>query len=59
MIFFIAVVTSIIFFAIGFLVGNFKEEPQKVVQKVKLEIENEQLAREYQNFLNYDGTEQF
>ena len=58
MIFLIVIVASISAFCLGFILGS-KEEPKKgIVDKLKWELENQQLAEEYRNFLNYDGTEQ-
>ncbi len=52
--FFIAVAA----FVIGYFLGNLDEPPMKEVI-IEPEIEDDEgLKREYENFLNYDGSEQ-
>lgn len=43
-------------FVIGYFLGNLDEPPMKEVIEIK---PKESIDKEYENFLNYDGSEQF
>ena len=45
-------------FIIGFLCGYKKENPPRVQKNTYDDGELLKLQKEYENFLNYDGTEQ-
>ena len=45
-------------FLLGFILGVFKKGKPKVTQNVNFENENLITQKEYENFLNYDGTMQ-
>ncbi len=45
-------------FLLGFILGVFKKGQPKVTQNVNFENENLITQKEYENFLNYDGTMQ-
>lgn len=49
---------AVIALFMGYLFGNMKEPAVKVVRKRMPDPEFEKQRREYENFLNYDGTEQ-
>ena len=49
---------SIITFLAGFLLANKKPKSFKEKSKLKIEAVADELKREYENFLSYDGTEQ-
>ena len=57
MIMYISLISIITFFA-GFLLGNKKPKTFKEKSKIKIEAVADELKREYENFLSYDGTEQ-
>ncbi|MBO5210687.1 MAG: hypothetical protein J6B80_02010 [Clostridia bacterium] len=44
-------------FLIGFVLGRNNYKPSRVF-KPKTHSDYEQIQKEYENFLNYDGTEQ-
>lgn len=46
-------------FVIGYFLGNLDEPPMKEVIEIKPIENTESIDKEYQNFLNYDGSEQF
>ena len=46
-------------FLLGFLLGFiFETKPNIKVKKVKVKAEDSGIQKEYENFLNYDGTAQ-
>ncbi len=45
-------------FLFGFLWGAFKSKPKSKAKRVLADDELLRLQREYENFLNYDGTVQ-
>lgn len=49
---------SIITFFMGFLLGSQKPKSCKEKSRIKIETVADELKREYENFLSYDGTEQ-
>ena len=53
----IIVLIAILAFMVGFWCGLIRMSPVKPKVKVRLE-QQEDLKREYENFLSYDGTEQ-
>lgn len=44
-------------FLIGFILGCNNHKPQRAVRP-KADFDYEKIQKEYENFLNYDGTEQ-
>ncbi len=59
MIFFIVIFIAVIAFLIGFMMGVKKEPPIKTKRKsTKPNEEFVTLQKEYENFLNYDGSMQ-
>lgn len=49
---------AVIALFIGYLLGNLKQPAIRAVKKRISDPELERQKREYENFLNYDGTEQ-
>lgn len=45
-------------FLSGFICGSGLTPQRKSVKKPKAEFKSEILSKEYENFLNYDGSEQ-
>lgn len=52
------IIAFLAFFA-GYALGNIKEPQIKKAKTVKADPLLERQRREYENFLNYDGSEQF
>lgn len=44
-------------FLIGFILGSNNHKPTRVITP-KIDSDYEKIQKEYENFLNYDGTEQ-
>lgn len=44
-------------FLIGFILGSNNHKPTRVITP-KIDSDYERIQKEYENFLNYDGTEQ-
>ena len=44
-------------FLIGFILGSNNHNPSRAI-KPRIDSDNERIQKEYENFLNYDGTEQ-
>ncbi len=57
MILYISLISIITFFA-GFLLGGRRPKSFKEKSRIKIEAVADELKREYENFLSYDGTEQ-
>lgn len=51
------IIALLAFFA-GYALGNIKEPDIKKIRKSKTDPILERQKREYENFLNYDGSEQ-
>ena len=45
-------------FLIGFILGALRKAPTKTVRKPEIDSDLEALQKEYENFLNYDGSMQ-
>ena len=58
MIIFIYVVIAAMAFCLGFIFGKSKEVRLKNVRNITPHKATVSLIREYENFLNYDGSEQ-
>ncbi len=58
MIIIVLIFIAVAAFVIGYFLGNFDEKPMKEVIRKVPEEDDEGLKREYENFLNYDGSEQ-
>ena len=56
----IMIFISISAFLFGFLLGNLNEPPAKPIKKTvpKEDEDIKRMKKEYENFLNYDGSEQ-
>lgn len=52
------ILIALLSFIVGFWCGIVKETPVRVRNKTRFELQAEDLRREYENFLSYDGTEQ-
>ena len=44
-------------FLIGFILGSNNHKPSRAI-KPRMDSDYERIQKEYENFLNYDGTEQ-
>lgn len=45
-------------FGVGFLLGNLKPTEKPAKREIKPDFFTEVTAKEFENFLNYDGSEQ-
>lgn len=52
------IIIAILSFATGFLLGLIKKYNPETNPPRKIQFSDEDLLKEYTNFLNYDGTEQ-
>ena len=53
----IIILIALLSFIVGFWCGIVKETPVRAKNRMRFELQ-EDLKREYENFLSYDGTEQ-
>ena len=49
---------SVCSFLIGFILGALRKAPTKAVRKFEADSDLEAIQKEYENFLNYDGSMQ-
>ncbi|MBO5358253.1 MAG: hypothetical protein J6A78_02925 [Clostridia bacterium] len=54
---FLFLLLAITAFLIGFVLGTVSYKPSSA-KKIKLDDDYARIQKEYENFLNYDGTEQ-
>lgn len=54
----LSVIISVSAFLIGFLLGAKRPKVKFIFKEQQIDNELEVLMKEYENFLNYDGTEQ-
>ena len=52
-----AVFIGLTSFLIGFILGSNNHKPSRAI-KPRMDSDYERIQKEYENFLNYDGTEQ-
>lgn len=58
MIYLIIILIALTAFLSGFILGSAQRKGTENATPIKKQRESVQLQREYENFLNYDGTEQ-
>ncbi len=55
----VLILIAVAAFVIGYFLGNLDEPPMREVIEIKPIEDSRSLDKEYENFLNYDGSEQF
>ena len=51
-------ILAILAFLMGFFLGALPKQRSSAIKKAHSQVDYETLEKEYENFLNYDGTEQ-
>ena len=54
----IIILTGLLAFSVGFVLGNLPVKTKTPVKTRPIDRELMEIANEYRNFLNYDGSEQ-